>query len=66
MAKCTHLIVEYQQNHYGHKNRYRSRSRSLRNCDENKQKYYKLECYGDHDELFGEPLRKYHRTKCES
>ena len=58
MAKSIDLIAEYQQNHHKHKSRYRSRSRSPRNHDENKGKHYKSECYGDHDELFGEPLRK--------
>ena len=66
-AKSMHLIVEYQWNYYGHKSRYRSRSRSPRIHDENKCKHYKLECYGDHhDELFGEWSRKYCRTNCES
>ena len=34
--------------------------------DANKWKHYKWESYGDCEELSGEPLRKYHRLKCES
>ena len=61
-----HLIAEYQQNYDEHKSRYSSSSRSPRICEENKCKHYKLECYRDCDELFGEPSRKYCRTNCES
>ena len=61
-----HIIVNYECNHDGLKNRHRSRSISLRNHDANKQKHYKWESYGDCEELSGEPLRKYHRLKCES
>ena len=39
---------------------------SPRYCDLNKQKHYISECYSDTDEIYGEPLRKYHRTECES